>query len=337
MALDVKVTINLMEPNGKSGTWYPLVYVIGSGETMKGYKEYSSLSDVLEDYEAGTDAYKAASLIFMQENAPSKIAILEGGSDVVAGLANYMNKSWRQLIVLKDFDATLATFIEATDKMYFTHFATKTELVAAAAAESNSIKEYENTFSVVYSDASATDPVKYPEAGVVGATAGLKAGSFTYKNMVIKGIPALDVSDSDLTEIHNAGGITIIEKAGDTVTSEGIVASGEYADVIDSKDYIIQNITYKTQKLFNNNAKIPYTNNGIAMLEAATLEALVDGYNNGMIADNDDGSPAYTVSFVLRSQTSDSDRAARNYPYGQFSFVLSGAIHTAEIVGEINV
>jgi hypothetical protein len=332
MALDVKVTINLMEPTGKSGTWYPLIYVIGSGDELKGYKEYSTLSDVLEDYEAATDAYKAANLIFMQDNAPTKIAILEGAADVVNGLADYMTKSWRQLIVLKDFDAALSTYIESTDKMYFTHFADK----AALSAVNETIKQYDNTFAVVYNDTS-TDPVKYPEAGVVGATAGLKAGSFTYKNMVIKGVSALDISDSDLTDIHKAGGITIVEKAGDIVTSEGIVASCEYADVIDSKDYIIQNITYKTQKLFNNNAKIPYTNNGIAMLEAATLEALVDGYNNGMIADNDDGSPAYTVSFVLRSQTTETDRANRDYPYGQFSFVLSGAIHTAEIVGEINV
>ena len=107
--------------------------------------------------------------------------------------------------------------------------------------------------------------------------------------------------------------------------------------MIDSKDYIIKNITYKSQKVFNNNKKVPYTNSGIAMIEAATVEALKDGYNNGMIADNDDGSPAYSTSFVVRNETTATDRANRDYPYGQFAFTLAGAIHTAEIKGEITV
>jgi len=328
MANDVIVNIRLIKPAGKGDLWFPLLYVIkGEGEEDS-YKEYSTLDDVLEDYEAETDAYKVANLIFMQDDAPEKIAICVGAEENKGeALKAHIAKNWRQVIVLGDFDSALASYIETTDRMYFAHFAS----VEALTAVSETIKEFDRTFAVVYSN----ENVAYPEAAIVGATAGLKAGSFTYKNMIIKGVSAMDISDADLKAIHDAGGNTIVEKVGDIVTSEGIVVSGEYADIIDSKDYIIQNITYKTQKVFNNNKKVPYTNTGIAMLEAATLEALLDGYNNGMIADNEDGSPAYEVNFALRTQTTETDRYERDYPYGKFAFVLAGAIHKATINGEI--
>lgn len=329
MALDVKVTINLTQASGKSGSWYPLIYVPkGEGEEEL-YGEYMKLTDVAEKFEATSEAYAAASLIFMQDNAPSKIAICRGDATVMTGLADHMNKSWRQLIVLGDFDAAVATAIEATDKLYFTHFASESELTSAA----TSLTNFDRTVAVVYTN----DDVAYPEAAIVGATAGLSAGSFTYKNIILKGVKACDFADSAIESLHTKGGITILEKAGDIVTSEGISVGGEYIDVVDSKDYIVQNISYNVQKIFNKNAKVPYTNSGIAMLEAATLEALVGGYNNGMIADNEDGSPAYSVSFALRNDTTENDRAARNYPYGQFKFELAGAIHTAEIIGEIAI
>ncbi len=50
-----------------------------------------------------------------------------------------------------------------------------------------------------------------------------------------------------------------MQKAGDVVTSEGTVLSGEYADIIDSKDYVIRNITYKSQKLLNNSKSLHLT------------------------------------------------------------------------------
>ena len=331
MALDVKVTIELSKPIGKAGTWFPCLYTVDSTAESDSYKEYKKLEDMVTDYAATTDAYKAASLLFMQDNAPDKIAVLKQSAFSTSTMAAYLNKGWRQLVLcgthsnIKD----IAAYIETTDKMlFFTAADTTTDTTFWADAT----KKYDRTFVVVHKQEDEN-----AAAAVVGATAGLKAGSFTYKNMVIKGVTASDYTDANLDTIHAAGGVAIVEKAGDIVTSEGVVRSGEYADIIDSKDYIIQNIAQKTQKVFNNNKKVPYTDAGIGMLEVATLEALVDGYNNGMIADNADGTPAYSTSFALRSQTSEAERAERKYPYGVFSFVLAGAIHEATIKGTISV
>lgn len=332
MALNVNVTISLSKPAGKTGTWFPLIYVPVEDNAEAVYNECSNLENVVAaGYADGTEAYAVASLIFAQDNAPAKIAILKGSTEVKTVLPTYLNKNWRQLIVLGEYDAGLATYIETTEKMYFTHFATIETLKAAYEATSNPLKGFDRTFSVYYTDTT----VKYPEAAVVGATAGLNAGSISYICKKIKGVAALDISDEDIEKAHSYGAITIVEKAGDIVTSEGIVGSGEYADTIDGNDYIIQKIRYNVQKAFNNNDKIPYTDAGISIIEAATLEALVDGYNNGIIAENEDGTPAYATSFAMRKDTTESDRASRQYNYGNFEYALSGAIHYAKITGVV--
>ena len=333
MALDVTVKIQLSKPVGATGTWYPCLYVVDSDATSDKYDEYNSLDSMVTDYAATTDAYKAASLIFSQNNAPNKVAVLKQSAFSSSTFGEYLTKGWRQLVLVGTHTdiAAIATYIETTDKMLFVTMDDKADF--STTSESQTTKKFTNDRTViVYHDSEAN-----AAAAVVGATAGLKAGSFTYKNIIIKGVQPVDISETDLETIHSLGAITILEKAGDVVTSEGKVTNGEYIDIIDSKDYIIQNIAYKTQKILNNNKKVPYTDAGIGLLETATLEALVDGYNNGMIADNEDGTPAYSVTFALRSQTTENDRSTRNYPYGRFAFELAGAIHTAEINGEVTV
>ncbi len=180
-----------------------------------------------------------------------------------------------------------------------------------------------------------TDTAKYPEAALIGATAGLDPGSFTYKNLILSGIAPQELTSAQVKAIHEKGGITFVEKAGDGVTTEGKTAGGEYIDIIDCKDYIIQQFTYKTQKALNDTLKVPYTDSGIARLESAGLDVLKTAYNNGMIAENSDGTPAYSVSYAARSECAAGDISSRVYCKGKFSFTLSGAVHNVEITGEI--
>ncbi len=338
MALDVKVKIDLLKPTGKLSYSYPLIITV-EGETAedKPYTEFKTLDDVATKYAATTNAYKAAQRILSQNNAPEKFAIknCEKAEDVVTTIENCLKEGWRQLIVVAEgetscLDATtvkaVSDYVETTEKMYFCQVETTTAIGTLTKTNERTVVLYYNK-----------DDVVCPEASLVGATSGLTAGSFTYKNIILKSVDPIEITDTELETLHEAGGITIVEKAGDIVTSEGIVIGGEYADIIDSKDFVISNIQYKIQKVFNNADKVPYDNSGIAMLEAAVIEVMREAYNNGIIATNDDGSPAYTVAFALRSATTEADRVARNYPYGTFSFVLAGAIHNCEIKGEISI
>jgi len=331
MALsDVKVVINLTQPTRKSGFGYPLI--IESGATAnKDYKECSTLAEVVSaGYENTTYVYKLANAIFAQDNAPKKIAVCSTNGTALAWVQSELNanKEWRQLIVadeLTEDEATaLSNYIETVDgkMLYIPYNETATSKVTG-------------NKRTVYVAIIGENSVAH--AAVVGASAGRTVGSFIYKNLKIKGITPLEITSADLTKLETAHANAIVTKAGYVVTSDGVTTSGEYIDIIDAEDYIIQQIKYRTQKLLIDMDKIPLDNNGISMLESVTADVLQGCYNNGMIATNDDGSPAYTVNFLKRDELSEADISARKYIGGQFTFKLAGGVHEVEITGEITV
>ena len=332
MALDVKVKIDLTQPVGSVGFGVPLIYLENAATTVD-YTECTSLADVKAAGFAETDGvYKAAQTLLIQENAPAKFAVCANISPAETWVVDVANsgKDWRQLIVISgsgqktDVSKVMAAIETLDNKVYFADVAVDDDTTYTVSGINRTV--------LFYCDASGET---FPAAALVGATAGLGAGSFTYKNMILAGIKPQALTDTQINAIHAKGGITFVTKAGDNVTTEGKLAGGEYIDVVDSQDYIISNLEYQTQKTLNTMPKIPYDNNGIAILESVAVNVMKDAYNQGIIASNEDGTPAYTVSYAKREDTTASDRAVRKYIGGQFAFTLAGAIHTVEVTGEI--
>lgn len=334
MSYDVKVNIDLAKPIGKSGFGVPLILIENATEEI-GYTEVSNIDEAVS---AGvvkdTDAYKAIQLLFSQPNAPKRIAVcgVTTGADDALTDPILADKGWRQLIVISESDESatavkdISAVVEALDgKLFFAGFDTDDATTLSTTGMRRTV--------LFYCD--ATEEIPVPVAALVGETAGRSAGSFTYKNTPLAGIAAQELTNTEIETIHAKGGITFITKAGDSVTSEGKLAGGEYIDVIDCEDYIIQQMTYKMQKILNNAAKVPYDNNGIAMLETCVVGVLQDAFNQGMIARDADGNPDYEVNFALREDTKETDRANRRYMGGSFRFALAGAIHEVEITGTI--
>lgn len=324
---DVTVKITQKQVAGNTGFGIPLI-VQGMGTAVKDYKEYSSLDEVMEDgFDQETPVYKQCAALFIQNSRPAKVAVCVGTGKVTETLNLIKEKDFRQVIpILGENDDALkelAAYIEASeDKMLFVKVADVSSLAV--------LGKMDRTMAIVY--AGSDEGV---EGAVVGATAGLTVGSFTYKNIIIKGITPDPLTDSQIEAIHDAGGICIVKRAGDIVTSEGTVLSGEYADIIDSKDYIIKNIAYKAQKLLNSSPKLSFDNVGISQLEGVVTNVLKEASTMGMIAMDEDGVPIYSTDFATRAGTSQADRAARTYNGGKFSFDLAGAIHYATINGTI--
>lgn len=331
--LDVKVKIDLTKPVGKAGFGIPLIYQEQAAKAVA-YTECTSLADVAAaGVEATAPLYKAAQTLLMQDNAPAKFAICANTSAAKSWVADVANsgKDWRQLIVVIDTGeidvaGTMAAVETLDNKIYFADIAVDDNTTYTVSGINRTV--------LFYCDASGET---FPAAALVGATAGMAAGSFTYKNIILKGILPQALTSTQIEAIHKKGGITFVTKAGDNVTTEGKVAGGEYIDVIDSKDYVISNLEYQTQKTLNTMKKIPYDNSGIAILENVAVNVLKDAYNQGIIATNEDGTAAYTVTYATRENTNEADRAIRKYIGGQFAFTLAGAVHTVEVTGEIEV
>lgn len=337
MAKDVKVKIDLSKPVGSVGFGFPLLvwYEGATDSPYLAYTECYSLDDVVKAGVKESDAlYKAAEMMLSQDNRPEKFAIIGGAiSDeqaygditvLINDIKKVANKGWRQLVVvdgIETYHEEMVEYIDSTpDKMLFCSVATMPTLTEATKSNRAVI---------------LVNSTPYADAALVGATAGRPAGSFTYKFKTLKGVTPSVLSDAELKAIHEAGGIAYVTRAGDNITTEGKATSGQYIDITDSIDYVVQNIEYKIQKVLNTTAKVPYDDKGIALLEAATITALQEAGVNGIIAQNADGSYDYSVSFGARSATTEADRASRVYKYGTFRFSLAGAIHECEVTGEI--
>lgn len=328
MALDVIVKISKNAAAGFVGLGFPLI-VQGIATKAVAYTECNDLAAVAAaGFAEDTEVYKNCAAIFAQENRPKKVAVCAGTGKITATLDTIKDKDFRQVIpVFGDADdkaAELAAYIEATDNRVLF-------LAVAATSELAGVAKFDRTFAIVYKGADKA------AGAIVGATAGLAAGSFTYKNIVLKGVTPDELTDVEIEDIHDAGAVAIVKKAGDVVTTEGKVTSGEYLDIIDSKDYIINNIAYQTQKLLNGSPKLTFDNVGISQIEAVVTNVLVEAYGMGIIATDDEGNAMYSTAFATRAETPESDRATRTYKGGSFTFTLAGAIHYAEINGTLEI
>ena len=329
MALDVKVKIELSKSVGSVGFGIPLLVQSGV-EAQVAYTECYSLEDVVAaGFKADSDMYKAANAVFAQENKPSKIAVYAHTGTLTEAITAVIAKDFRQIVVVNgetDEYIAAADYVEATQKMLFLSVTNADWATFKASLEG---KKYNRTVIFVNDTA-------YANAALVGEMAGRTVGSYTYKFKTLKGVVAETYTEAEIKAFHDAGAIVYVTKAGDDQTSEGIAQSGVYIDETENMDYVIQNIEYRVQKVFNTTAKVSYDDKGIALIESAVETALKEAAVNGVIAQLEDGTYDYSVAFGARSATTEADRASRVYNYGSFKFSLAGAIHYATIYGEIS-
>lgn len=336
MALDVRVTIDQKKILKGVGFGIPLLFA-GFCPAEVPYTECGGIDEVKELFGEGTRLAAAATLLFGQAVPPASVAVYGGTGGALESLPAVWEEGWRQLVVCTEADGEntessirdIAAYVDARgDKIYFT----SVKDLAEVTGSSKAITGYERVFCLYH-----PDEVDCPEAAVVGASAGLTVGSFTYKNQIIAALSPARLTDTQIQQAATLGCYCIVSNAGDTVTTEGKAANGEYLDVVDSKDYVIQQIVYRTQRTLNNAAKVPYDNNGIALLESVCVNVLADAYANGIIAVDANGLPDYSVDYGARNTTQESDREARRYVEGRFTFALAGAVHEAVVHGTIEI
>lgn len=348
-SLDFKVTISEKAKPVAEELYHPLIFS-GNEAAEIPYTECTTLEEVGALFDEDTNVHQAAALVWSQnalanDLPPGKIAVYGGTGTAVDSLPNVWQQPWRHLIVAglgEESESTVhaiaalveergdAESAEGLDKKIF--FARVSDL-SEVSGDGNSIVEYERTFCLYYP---SETPV-CPEAAVAGKTAGKPLGSISYKNKIVADVPASDLTNEQIKAAHDLGCYCIVKKAGQVVTSEGKVGEGEYVDVVDGKDYIINNMEYDMQAYAMSVDKIPFDNNGIAVLESICLNVLNDGVQQGIIATTDAGVPDYNVNFAPRSATTEEERETRTYTRGEFDFRLAGAIHNARVHGIVEV
>ncbi|CAH1190307.1 hypothetical protein PAECIP111893_00267 [Paenibacillus plantiphilus] len=334
MAKDVNVIIDIERPTPKLGFGKPLV--LGASATGAAYKTYLDIEGVKADFASSTEEYKAAYALLNQgDDSPAEIAIMcrrTGGTEqtIAEVLTEAFTKDWYFLVsTTTDIEdiGDIADVVEQNDSRQF--FTRSDDLVDVGVLRGAG---YSRT-TVIYH----TDITKYPEAAWIGRAGSAPVGSVTWKFKGLTDIVPLDISGTELLAIHTAGANTYVVKAGKNQTSEGKTLSGEYIDIIHSKDYVKFNIEHGVQTLLNHAAKISYDDTGIAQIESVVRTVLQRAYIQGVIAADADGVALYGTTFKGRAEVDPADRAARTYNDGEFWFELAGAIHETTIHGLIRL
>lgn len=328
---DVNVKISLLRPTPKTGLGRPLI--IGPATTATAFKVYADLEAVLADFPTSTEIYKAAYALFNQgDNSPSSIATLQyvTDADLQTEMFKILANDWYYLVSTERTAAKIKTIADAIEldgsRMLFVSLSSDADVATLKA------QNYERV--VIFQH---EDTANYPEAAWIGRAGSAEAGSLTWKFKGLRGIQPMAIDTTRMNAIHAAGANTYVVKSGDAQTSEGKTVSGEYIDVVQSKDWITLNIELGIQKLFFRNEKLPFDSRGIGQMEGVVKEVLLRAFNNGMIAVDDEGQPMYSTNFARASEVDAADREQRHYTGGRFRFRLAGAIHTADVEGEIEI
>ncbi len=251
-----------------------------------------------------------------------------------------LDNDWYGLITTsRDEDEVkiVATWIEANYKIYFTtssdadiYSAVSTTDIAYVLKESN-----RDRTQVTFNE----DTTDWIDAGWMGKGLPYTPGSITWKFKKVAGPAASPLTATQRNAVLAKNANLFTKIAGVDMMEEGTMASGEFIDVIHGIDWLRARMAENIFAILANAKKVPYTDAGVAIIEAAIRAVLENAIKVGLLARSPDqfGGNDYLVTVPKVSEVSDNDKANRLLPDVTWQAILAGAIHKILIQGLVQV
>ena len=259
-----------------------------------------------------------------------------------AGVEATVDSEGSTVTVAQQF-AAVAAYIETQEKMFC-----YTDLVALASAGASALVtgEFYRTIGVYGRETSAQPDVEIPVENLYMNVAfavewlSYQSGSETSAFKTLAVVTPSDLATTEIDHLVDLNLCYVITVGGRIITMNGKTLAGEWADIIRFRDWLKNDMQVRVVNLMLTNAKIPYTDSGIALVQNQMLAALKAGVNAGGIAEeefDEDGNsiPSYVTSVPLASSITASQKASRNLVDCTFKARLAGAIHFAELKGSL--
>jgi hypothetical protein len=234
----------------------------------------------------------------------------------------------------------IAVYIETVSKIFLTSSADADIVDTTDAADSTTVAATLKAAAyarsgVIYHPTAATI---YPEAALFGRILPLDPGSYTAAFKTLTGIAVTTLTETQKTNALAKNCNIYVLTGGVNITREGTVAEGEYIDIMVFIDWLIARIVEGEYANVVNLPKVPFTDGGIAGVEAILVAVLQLGIaRGGIAADDGAGNPGYTVTVPKAADVSSGDKAARTLNGVTFTAILAGAIHAMQIRGTVTV
>jgi hypothetical protein len=171
----------------------------------------------------------------------------------------------------------------------------------------------------------------FPEAALFGVMLPKDPGAATWKFKTLVGQDADALTPTQLTNATAKNINTYQEIGGVNITAEGVVAEGEFIDVIRGVDWLESRMEERVFSVLVNNDKVPFTNAGINTIAAEVSAQLQEATDADVLSSDE----PFTVNVPNVLDIDPADKAARILRGLTFKGVLAGAIHAVEITGEV--
>lgn len=312
-------------------------------QTALGYERYmeiTSADNLLELGFLSTDKeYIQATKIFRQTPRPKTVAVYlltawANAAAEIAALRNTGKDAWFKTIATthsKSEICALGDYLASIEKMYFACTDDLTILVGR-----NSIWEYITLHK---------NPDSFPEAAWVGNTAPRRVGSYNYAYLPLDGVENSGYTDSQTSSIFSDKGNLIVDFGKAQVPFPGVSTGNVFADVVENRVWLKARLRENITSLFLNSDVVPYSIQGLQMVESRMRQVFVQAGVQGMIAlveteadkaRSDLGDYQYKINLPETiDEIPTNDRNNRILPNITFSCRLRGAINEVDIDGEL--
>ena len=191
----------------------------------------------------------------------------------------------------------------------------------------NEANNYANTFAIY------SDTAQHLGAAWMGLCLPYDPGSETWKFKTLSGVTASALTETQATNLEAVKCNWYAEIGGVDITSEGLVGSGEFIDVLRLVYWTESRIREGIYGRMTSLAKIPYTDVGFSIIDSEIRQVLRQGIANGGYIDDEN----LAVSVPKRADISSVDAGLRKLPDVTFYATLAGAVHSVAVEGTVSV
>ena len=332
MSRFVKVDITReTKPVSEKGFGLPLM--LATSKALD-YNVYTDISEVAEDFAETSREYKLATRMFGQSPKIAELACYgvsyvpdaDESAALVAALNNLVvvNNDWFYLVCSENGDdeiKALAEWISTQEKIY----GVTTQNIALA----EEIKGmYENVYVSVHDDETA-----FHAEGLIAYGAPLTIGSFDFAHKQINGVRAAYLSPAEINAVKAANATTSVNELGLIVNLTGKAVGGDFLDVIQSDYFLRARLREDIFQHLATTKKVPFTDPGIAQIVSVMDTRFKAAFRQGIIAEDENGEPEYTIEFPKRADIPKNERAQRVLRGIKFRAVLAGAVEHVAFAG----
>lgn len=334
-------------------------------DTIERMREYSSITDVGEDYGVDDPEYKAALAYFSQSPQPRTLYIgywaktdAKAEKITEALQACLESLKWYGLVIAADLTTqetdAVAALIEAANPSRLFGQTTHDKNTVISTNKSDiayllSKKKFRRTFCIFSSDKA------FAAASVFGRMFSVNfLGSNTTITLKFKQLPGIAAEDMKVSEAKTLTAKqcnVYAQYNNDTsILQEGVMCDGSFIDEIHGLDWFQNHLETALWNLYyTSTTKIPQTPAGINRQCGVLERACEQGVSNGLLGEGVWGGDSFgaletgdylTKAFYVFANSLDdqaqSEREARKAPIFQIAIKLAGATHFADVIVAVN-